>query len=212
MRNQTTGEPESPMPMPPAPPTTSTVLIRAIVVLGVATVVAMIATSILLPDNPDLAEKIVLYVGGLTGALMVLLRSNQNAAGIQKVHIDLNSRLSAYMKELAEAERAKGVLQGTAAAGASQQDTIATATLEAAHVARTAAETATAAATQVARAGVAAADKVTQAAVDAAAVLVAAAHAPAPAGTLAEPQADGTVIVEAPALIKVIPPAEDVKP
>jgi hypothetical protein len=178
MLNKNTGEPESSGPMPAAPQASSTVLIRAIVILGVATVVAMIATSILLPDNPGLAEKIVLYVGGLTGALLVLLRSNQNAVGIQKVHVDLNSRLTAYMKEIAQAERAKGVLQGTVAAGASQQDVIATATLEAAHVARTAAEAATVAAAEVVKAGAAAADKVTKAAEEAAAILVAAAHVP----------------------------------
>jgi hypothetical protein len=197
--------------LPPTPPPTSitAVLVRAIVILGVATVVAIIATSVLLPDNSELAEKIVLYVGGLTGALMLLLRSSQNAAGIQKVHIDLNSRLSAYMKELAEAERAKGVLQGTVAAGASQQETIATATLEAAHVARTAAEAATVAAAQVVKAGEAAADKVTQAA-DAAAAKVTEA-ADAAATVLHAPVADGTLVVEAPATIKVVAPVEEAK-
>jgi hypothetical protein len=194
MMNRNTGEPESPIAPPPPPTPNSTVLIRAIVILGVATVVAMIATSILLPDNPELAERIVLYVGGLTGALLVLLRSNQNAVGIQKVHVDLNSRLTAYMKDLAEAEHAKGKLQGTVEAGASQQEAIATATLEAANVARIAAETATEAAAQVVKA-----------ASEAAAVLVSAVPAQTP-----ERLNDGTLLVEAPALIKVVPPTEGV--
>lgn len=188
--NPNTNEPESTLPVPPAPPMPSTVLIRAIVVLAVVTVAAMVATAVLLPDNPALGERIVLYAGGITSALMVLLRSAQNAAGIQKVHVDLNSRLTAFMKMQGDAERAKGVLEGSEAAVGTQHDTVLAAATEAATVARVAAETATAAAHQVAKV-----------ATEAAAALVLSAQAQ-------EHLPDGTVIVTAPAVIRVQAPHE----
>src|SRR6185503_2817774 len=114
--NPNTQEPESTLPVPSAPPSLTVVVIGALVIVVVVTVIAMVLTSIFLPDNPTLACSIVRYTGEITAALLILLRSTQNAAGIQKVHVDLNSRLTAYMRDLALAERAKGVLQGTEAA------------------------------------------------------------------------------------------------
>jgi len=152
----TNSTPRTPLPI-------SVVLIGAITTLAVVTVAAMVVTSVLLPDNPALAERIIVYVGGITAGLMLLLRSAQNAIGLYQVHVDLNSRLTAFMAAQAEQERAKGVLEGTALSAQGQQDAIVATAVEAARVARQAAETATAAASAVA-----------QVAADAAAALAAA--------------------------------------
>jgi len=197
--NPSTNEPESAMPMPPPPLPTAVVLVGAVVILAIVTVTAMVITSFALPDNPALGDRIVTYAGGITTGLMLLLRSTQNANGIQKIHLDLNSRLTAFLKDQALAERAKGVLEGVEATAGSQRDAHIAATVEAAHVVRVATEAATAAADKIAQVATEAADKVVSAATEAAAVLAASASAPAI-------DADGAVHITAPALIDVAAP------
>lgn len=153
MTNKTTGQPQVLTPPAPAPQSPIRSLIIALVVLAIVAVAGIILASVLLPGNTGLILQVLGVVVPTSGALLAYLQSTNNQAKIQAIHVDVNSRLTELLAAQGDAEHAKGVIQGAEALSTRQAvDTLAVqqaAGLEAAVVAKQAAETATEAALQV---------------------------------------------------------------
>lgn len=98
------------------PPSTSTItIILAIVLLAFLSVGGIIAVAVWVPDSQATLIASILSVTVPTGAaLMALLRSNENAAKLDGLHIDLNSRLTELLATTSKAQRAEGVVEGRA--------------------------------------------------------------------------------------------------
>ncbi len=67
-------------------------------------------------DSPQLASYIAMagIVGNLLLAVANFLTSRHAVSKVQEVHLAINSRLDAMLKERGESERAKGVIEGVA--------------------------------------------------------------------------------------------------
>lgn len=168
MTNPTTQQPQLAAPTPTASPIVA--IIRAVVVLVVVAVIGIIAAAVLLPNNTTLILQLLGVIVPTSAALLAYLKSTDNQAKIQAIHVDVNSRLTQLLKAKGESEHAQGVIQGSEALSARQNIDALAASRDAALVAKQAADTAREAALQV-----------TKAAEMAAAVLAAARLAPAQA-------------------------------
>lgn len=109
--------PASPI-LPPTPPVSSTVhvaylpMLTAIVVAVLVTVsvVSILLMSFFRPTGNITAfiTAIITIMTPTVTALLALLKGQENAAAIQNVHVDINSRLSELVEQSGLAQRAAG--------------------------------------------------------------------------------------------------------
>jgi hypothetical protein len=92
-----------------------TAITVAVVVLA-ALGITMVATLIFPSERvgPFLTAAVTIVAPTLT-ALLALLKSQENAAAIQNVHVEVNSRLTQLLEQTSIAQRAEGRAEGIAA-------------------------------------------------------------------------------------------------